>query len=114
MLARNQMVHEVVDNSKYGQLNPYLYTNLLLGRGSPGGDLTNDFNFTDQSQFLYDPFDTVRLIMRRHISNAKRIYPNVRVIIKDGYKLPIDCNFQPHRINVETRDDLVIRVYGMY
>lgn len=112
---RPRIFQRVTDTTRYGQTNPYLYTNFMLMGGIGGQSTsTNSFNFTERSEFLYDPFDAIRLIMRRHISNAVRIYPNIRVVEKNGYRLPVDCSYQPDRINVEIENDIVTKIIGLF
>jgi hypothetical protein len=54
------------------------------------------------------------LIIGKTIRQAQRIYPNIRVVIRDGQQLITTQDFQVNRINVETMNDIIIRVLGFY
>lgn len=55
-----------------------------------------------------------RLLIGKHITEARRIYPNIRVVIRDGVDLPTTLDYRPERINVETRNGIIIRILGFY
>jgi hypothetical protein len=55
-----------------------------------------------------------RMILGRHISQAYRIYPNIRVVIRDGQELPVTMDYVVNRINVETYRNIIIRIIGFY
>lgn len=48
------------------------------------------------------------------LSQAQLIYPNIRVVVRDGYRLLVTEDFRPLRINVETRNGIIIRIDGYY
>jgi len=112
---RMQFPQWVTDFTRYGQTDPYIITNYSTFPGARGNQVPwAPYNAADQPIFPYDQLDAIRLIMRRHISNAKRIYPYLRVVIKNGESVPISGDYLPLRMNVETEDDMVIKVFGMY
>lgn len=47
------------------------------------------------------------------LSEARKRY-NVRVVISNGKPCVITLNYMPTRINVETRNGVIIRVDGFY
>ena len=55
-----------------------------------------------------------RLILGRNINDALRIYRNIRVVIRDGQHLIVTQDFRRDRINVETRNNIIIRIVGFY
>lgn len=55
-----------------------------------------------------------RLIIGRNINDARRIYPNIRVVKRNGQDVPTTMDYRPDRINVETRNNIVVRVNGFY
>lgn len=67
-----------------------------------------------------NPQQAARLMIGRPLSFAQQIYPDVRVVIDNGRRLPVTQDFRPTRINVEVRTDLrtgqrtVIRIDGFY
>lgn len=118
-MSLRQLTHYITDRTKYGQINPYQLANFTsfpqLNKDS--NVLRSIYNDTEQSEFHYDPYDAIRLIMGRHILNARRIYPNIRVIVAKNCELPIDdyCDCDPYRINIETdKYDIVIRFFGLF
>lgn len=56
----------------------------------------------------------VRMITGRNINDARRIYPNIRVVIRDGQHLTVTQDFRSDRVNVETRNNIITRVVGLY
>ncbi len=55
-----------------------------------------------------------RALLGRHITEAQRIYPNTRVVRANGRDLPVTNDFRQDRINVETRNGIVVRIDGFY
>ena len=55
-----------------------------------------------------------RLILGRQLQDALRIYSNIRVVIRDGQRLIVTQDYQRTRINVETRNNVIIRIVGFY
>lgn len=55
-----------------------------------------------------------RIITGRNLNDALRIYPNIRVVIRDGQRLPVIQDYRRDRINVETRNNNIVRVVGFY
>jgi len=55
-----------------------------------------------------------RIIINRSLPAAQQIYQNIRVVIRDGQRLVVTQDFRRDRINVETRNGIVIRVLGFY
>lgn len=51
-----------------------------------------------------------RRIIGQNINAARIIYPNIRVVIENGRQLPTTQDYQADRINVETRNNIIIRV----
>lgn len=59
--------------------------------------------------------DISTLILGKNIHFARRhIYPNIRVIIRNGEHLVITMEYDPHRINVETVNDVIVRTFRFY
>ena len=50
----------------------------------------------------------------RTIHQAQRIYPNTRLVISNGQRLPITMDHNPSRINVESRNGVIVRIDGFY
>lgn len=44
------------------------------------------------------------------VDQARRYYNNIRVVIADGNHLPVTQDYRPDRINVETRNGIIIRI----
>ena len=55
-----------------------------------------------------------RAIIGRHLNEARRIYPNIREVIRDGQHLVVTQDFRRDRINVETRNGVINRIAGFY
>ena len=55
-----------------------------------------------------------RMILGRQLQDALRIYANIRVVIRDGQRLIVTQDYQQNRINVETRNNVIIRIVGFY
>ena len=51
-----------------------------------------------------------RRILNTPLNYAYRIYRNIRVVIRDGQNLPSTRDYDPWRINVETRNNIIIRI----
>ena len=51
-----------------------------------------------------------RQIIGKTLQQALAIYPNIRVIIRDGVPQIVTQDYRPDRINVETRNNIIIRV----
>lgn len=45
---------------------------------------------------------------------ARRIYENIRIVEVNGRRLPTTQDYNRSRINVETRNDVIIRIDGIY
>jgi hypothetical protein len=62
--------------------------------------------------------DDLRKIARRIIElslpEARRIYPNIRVVMENGRMLPVTQDHQYDRINVATQNGYIVRVVGFY
>jgi hypothetical protein len=61
-----------------------------------------------------DPRRIARIILGKPIGQARRIYPNIRVVIRDGQQLMMTQDFQEDRINVEIRNGIIVRIVGFY
>ncbi|XWV24565.1 hypothetical protein QJ856_gp1226 [Tupanvirus deep ocean] len=61
-----------------------------------------------------NPRDIARLLIGRTIQEAQRIYPNIRVVVRDGQHLIVTQDHRRDRINVETRNNVIIRILGFY
>jgi hypothetical protein len=55
-----------------------------------------------------------RFLIGRTVPDAKRIYPDIRVVVRDGQQLPVTMDYRPDRINVETRNGVITKVVGFY
>jgi hypothetical protein len=55
-----------------------------------------------------------RLLIGKNILEAQRIYPNIRVVTRNGQSLPITKDYHPERINVEIKNNIIFRVVGFY
>lgn len=55
-----------------------------------------------------------RSLIGKPINVARSIYPNVRVVVADGRQLPTTMDYNPRRINVETRNNIIIKIVGFY
>ncbi len=53
-------------------------------------------------------------LLGKNINQAQRIYPNVRVVVRDGVQLPITKEYNTNRINVETRNGIINKIVGFY
>jgi hypothetical protein len=51
-----------------------------------------------------------RRIIGQRFNDASRIYPLIRVAIRDGQNLPLTQDYNPRRINVETRNGVIRRI----
>ncbi|BCS83425.1 hypothetical protein QLL95_gp0698 [Cotonvirus japonicus] len=60
------------------------------------------------------PEQAANVIHGRHINDARRIYPNVRVTRANGRDLPTTMDFRPDRINVATRNNVITEIIGFY
>jgi hypothetical protein len=63
------------------------------------------------------PQDLTRIansLLGKNIHQAEQIYPDVREVIHNGIQLIVVQNFNFHRINVETKNDIIIRIIGFY
>lgn len=59
--------------------------------------------------------DTIaRLLIGRDINSVKNIYPNTRVVIRDGTNLVGVHNLDRERINVETKNNIIVKTLGFY
>ncbi|XWV25798.1 hypothetical protein QJ857_gp1290 [Tupanvirus soda lake] len=61
-----------------------------------------------------NPREIARLLIGRSLQEAQRIHPNIRVVVRDGQNLVITHDHRPDRINVETRNNIVVRILGFY
>jgi len=55
-----------------------------------------------------------RMMIGKTIYEARSIYPHVREVIRDGQQLATTMDHRPDRINVETRNGVIIRINGFY
>ena len=53
-------------------------------------------------------------MMGRTIHQAQQIYPNTRLVISNGQRLPVTMDHNPSRINVESRNGVIVRIDGFY
>ncbi len=53
-------------------------------------------------------------IIGLHLNQALAIYPNIRVVVRDGRQLPTTMDYRTDRINVETRNGIIQKVVGHY
>jgi len=49
-----------------------------------------------------------------NLEQAQRIYPFVRVVVRDGQPLAVTQDYRSNRINVETRYGRIVRIDGFY
>ena len=61
-----------------------------------------------------DPKRIANLLIGKNIPHAQRIYPNIRVVTRDGVPQPTTQDYQQNRINVETRNGIINRIVGFY
>ena len=61
-----------------------------------------------------DPTVISNLLVNRPLDFARSIYPDVRVVISDGGRLDVLPNYNPSRINVEVRNNVVVKFLGLY
>ncbi|QGR54160.1 hypothetical protein [Moumouvirus maliensis] len=61
-----------------------------------------------------NPQQIARSLIGRSIFEAQRIYPNIRVVRSNGRVLPTTQDYRPDRINVDTRNNIIIRIDGFY
>ena len=57
---------------------------------------------------------TKNVILGKELSESFLIYPKIREVIKDGKILQITKELQDSRINVETKDNVIIKIVGIY
>ena len=67
-----------------------------------------------RSPTLYNPSDISTAIINRPLEYARTLFPDVRVIIEDGRRVPIFETHYPNRINVEVRNGIIIAYLGVY
>lgn len=85
-------------------------------------DLPSEFfnRYGRRCRLVCDPLPTenlrriARMIMGRTIQQALLIYPNIRVVVKDGRPLPITQDYRSNRINVEVFRNVIARIIGFY
>jgi hypothetical protein len=53
-------------------------------------------------------------LLGKSLHQALRIYPNIRVVIRNGQPLIIGQDYQPNRISVETLNDIITRIVAFY
>lgn len=56
----------------------------------------------------------MRFIVGKNINDARGIYPDIRVVVQDGQDLVTTMDYRPERINVETNNNIITRVVGLY
>ncbi|AYV85106.1 MAG: hypothetical protein Satyrvirus4_3 [Satyrvirus sp.] len=53
-------------------------------------------------------------LLSRNIIDARRIYPNIREVVRNGKPLAVSQDYKPDRINVETRNGIITRIVWYY
>jgi len=48
------------------------------------------------------------------IVQARKVNPNIREVVIDGRSIDVTFEDNPSRINVETKDGIIIRIDGYY
>lgn len=61
-----------------------------------------------------NPSHISRLILYKTMYQALIIYPNIREYIKDGVRLIVTQEYRPDRINVATRNGIIVRIVGFF
>ncbi len=61
-----------------------------------------------------DPRKIAYRLIGLTVAQAQRIYPNIRVVIRDGQTQVVTQDYRTDRINVETRNGIIVRIVGFY
>lgn len=70
-------------------------------------DLVNDYN---KSGFI----DNLNIILNKHFNEANKIYPNLRIVKKNGKPLVVLSNYCKDRCNVEIKNEIIVTIFGFY
>ena len=57
--------------------------------------------------------DPMRLL-GYHVTIARTLYPDIRVVVADGKQLSVTQDYNPRRLNVETVNSFISRIVGFY
>lgn len=123
------------DNARFGGMGEYNNNSRFGGNGGPyndnprfggnGGSYNEGQTFMRGGQrcrIVCDPprdqnnnlSQTARRLIGLSPRQARRIYENIRIVEINGRRLPTTQDYNRSRINVETRNDIIIRIDGIY
>lgn len=63
------------------------------------------FGLTEEQQLA-----VTELIHGKNIDEAIKLYPSIRVYVKDGEEFFHTEDYCPHRVNVETQNNIIIKI----
>ena len=75
---------------------------------------TEDYLFHGKSNFDFNSkspklnVEDYRHLVGKSINVARIIYPNIREVTKDGHNLDVTEEFVTTRLNVETRNNIIV------
>jgi hypothetical protein len=59
-------------------------------------------------------FSNFNIIINKHINEALKIYPDLRIVKKNGKGIVVTANYCKDRCNIEVENEIVIKIFGFY
>lgn len=113
-------LYDYINQSNLFNGNERWQSTLLLSRGvdrclTPNQlRATSGVPNTQNNNRNNNSYQTYKNLVGSNIDDVKKIHPNIRVVVKDGKPQPMTREFQQNRINVETKNDTIVAVLGLY
>ena len=63
---------------------------------------------------IYPRINNFDFLLNQNFEDAKKMYSNIRVINEDGKNLIVTWDCCLTRINVKTKDNIIIKIVGIY
>lgn len=78
-------------------------------------DCNNNPMGLNPPQFQVELIKLHNLILNKNIELAKKeVYNNIRAVVVDGEHLCVEEDYQIKRINVETQNNIITRIFGHF
>jgi len=73
--------------------------------------IKNNLENNNNNSFFLSNFN---IIINKHFNEALKIYPDLRIVKKDGKGIVITSNYCKDRCNIEVENEIVIKIFGFY